>query len=179
MLEGKPDEPGHVLIGQTVIEHHPLAPIGDKPQAPEEPKLMAHRRLACAERGRQVTDAQLPLREGPEDPQPTPVPQGLEEIGEPHSLFGLQGRVPRDRNQLTVDDPAGAPIFPLPTQATSPILSERLLKYTEKEGPGQVPGCYLIDWLSGNLLLSYELGHPYPYPPKGGKPFPFKGEGNS
>ena len=118
MLEGKPDESGHMLIGQTVVENHPLAPMGDEPETPEEPKLVTHRRLACPERGRQVTDTQFPLREGPEDLQPAPVPQGLEEIGEPFSLFGVQRRVLGGLNQLAVDDPPTAPIFTLPKQGT-------------------------------------------------------------
>jgi hypothetical protein len=120
MLEGKSDKLGHMLIGQTVVEHHPLAPIGDEPQAPKEPKLVTHCRLACAERGRQVTDAQFPLCEGPEDLEPTPIPEGLEEIGEPLSFFGAQRRVLGGLNQLGVDDPACAPIFALPTQASPP-----------------------------------------------------------
>ena len=117
MLEGKPNESSHMLIGQTIVEHHPLAPIGDEAQAPEKPKLVTHRRLACPERGRQITDAQFPLREGPEDLQPTPVPKGLEEIGEPFSLPGAQRRVLGSLNQVAVDDPATAPVFPLFTQA--------------------------------------------------------------
>jgi hypothetical protein len=124
MLEGKPYEPGHMLIGQTVIEHHPVAPIGDEAQTPEEPKLVTHRRLARAERGRQITDAQLPLGEGPEDLEPTPIREGLEEIGEPLSLFGAQRRVLGGLNKLAVYDPAYAPIFALAPQANPPVLYE-------------------------------------------------------
>jgi hypothetical protein len=108
-----------MLIGQAVVEYHPLAPIGDEAKAPEKPKLVTHRRLARAERGGQITDAQLPLGEGPEDLQTASIPQGLEEIGEPFYLFGAQRRVLGGLNQLAVDDPATAPIFPLPLQTTS------------------------------------------------------------
>jgi len=122
MLEGKLDEPGHMLISQTVVEHDPLAPIGDEPQTPKEPKLVTHRRLAYAKRGRQVTDAQLPLCERPEDLQTASLPQGLKEIGEPFSFLGAQRRVLGGLNQLGVDDPTRAPIFPLPTQTAPRII---------------------------------------------------------
>jgi hypothetical protein len=122
MLEGKRDEPSHMLIGQTVVKHHPLAPIRDEAEAAEKPKLVTHRRLACPERGRQITDAKFPLREGPEDLQTTPLPKRLEEIGETFSLLDAQSRVLGSLNQLAVDDPATAPVFPLPSQTTPAVI---------------------------------------------------------
>jgi len=129
VVQSDSDQLGHVVVGKAIVEHHPIAPIGDKLQIPKQTELMTNRRFAQAQHGGQITHAHLPLSQSPKDFQPGLIGQGLEYLGQ--GRYFVRGE--RGSNSLfhhlPVDETTVAKVTALYWQDVPPSLSEYLLIY--------------------------------------------------